>query len=141
MTLTAVPSPGFVFTGWTGDASGTANPIVLTMTANKTVSAGFVVIPIGKALAHWTFDETGGSIAHDSAGSYNGVLSANGASFVTNGIAGNAISITKAQNGFVNMGSVLGLESGDFPAMAWVKMTAGDTTQDSLIVSKQRAAC
>ena len=138
VTLTAVPAPGFVFSGWTGDASGTANPIAITMTANKTVSASFTVIPIGKALAHWTFDETGGSIAHDSAGSYDGVLSTNGAAFVTNGIAGNAISIDKAGNGFVNMSSVLGLESGDFSVMAWVKMTAGDT-QSTAIVSKQRA--
>jgi len=138
VTITAVPAAGYVFRGWSGDATGTTNPIVVTMTGNKTVSAGFEVIPVGKPLAHWTFDETGGSIAHDSAGSHDGLLSTNGASFVTNGIAGNAVSITKAGNGFVNMGNVLGLESGDFSVLAWVKMTEGDTNQ-STILSKQRA--
>jgi len=138
VTITAVPAAGYVFRDWSGDVSGTTNRIVLTMTGNKTANAAFALIPIGKPLAHWTFDESGGSIAHDNAGSYDGVLSTNGASFVTNGIAGNALSITKAGNGFVNMGDVLGLESGDFSVLAWVKMTAGDT-QSSAIVSKQRA--
>jgi uncharacterized repeat protein (TIGR02543 family) len=41
VTLTAVPSPGFVFTRWTGDATGTNNPITITMNANKTVTASF----------------------------------------------------------------------------------------------------
>ena len=40
-TLTAVPDAGYAFTGWTGDASGTANPLTLTMDADKTVGATF----------------------------------------------------------------------------------------------------
>ena len=40
-TLTAVPSPGYTFTGWTGDASGTTNPLSILMDANKTVGATF----------------------------------------------------------------------------------------------------
>lgn len=40
-TLTAVPNPGYRFTGWTGDASGTANPLTITMDADKTVGATF----------------------------------------------------------------------------------------------------
>jgi uncharacterized repeat protein (TIGR02543 family) len=139
VTVTANPSPGFVFTGWSGDASGTANLVVVTMNGNKTLTAGFAQIPVGKALAHWTFDETSGSVVHDSAGTYNGSLSTNGASFVTNGVAGNALSVSKAANGFVDMGNVLGLETGDFSVIAWVKMNPGDTTQGSVIVSKQRA--
>src|SRR5204862_1830304 len=99
----------------------------------------FSSVPIMKVLAHWRFDESNGYVAHDSAGSYDGVLSTNGASFVTNGIAGNAISVTKAANGFVDMGNVLGMESGDFSVMAWIKMNPGDTNQSSAIVSKQRA--
>jgi len=43
--LTAVPSPGFGFTGWGGDASGTANPFSLTMNANKNVTALFAAFP------------------------------------------------------------------------------------------------
>jgi uncharacterized repeat protein (TIGR02543 family) len=92
-----------------------------------------------RALAHWKFDEPNGSIAHDSAGSHNGTLSSSGASFDSGGISGGALRLSKANNGFVSMGNVLGLESGDFSVMAWVKMAAGDTTQSSVIVGKQRA--
>jgi uncharacterized repeat protein (TIGR02543 family) len=40
-TITAVPNPGYRFTGWTGDASGTDNPLTITMDADKTVGATF----------------------------------------------------------------------------------------------------
>lgn len=43
--LTAIPSPGFGFTGWGGDASGTTNPFNLTMDANKNVTANFAAFP------------------------------------------------------------------------------------------------
>ncbi|MCF7675968.1 MAG: hypothetical protein K9M97_11530, partial [Akkermansiaceae bacterium] len=40
-TLAAAPNPGFVFTGWTGDATGTDNPLSVLMDANKIVNATF----------------------------------------------------------------------------------------------------
>ena len=40
-TLTAVSNLGYLFSGWTGDASGTDNPLTLTMDTNKTVGATF----------------------------------------------------------------------------------------------------
>ncbi|MEK7678105.1 MAG: PQQ-binding-like beta-propeller repeat protein, partial [Verrucomicrobiota bacterium] len=40
--LTAVADTGYAFTGWTGDASGTNNPLVVTMTTNKSITATFV---------------------------------------------------------------------------------------------------
>jgi sulfatase modifying factor 1 len=40
-TLTAVPAPGFAFTGWTGSATGTTNPLSIAMDSNKTVGATF----------------------------------------------------------------------------------------------------
>ncbi len=40
-TVTAVPNLGYRFTGWTGDASGTTNPLTITMGADKTVGATF----------------------------------------------------------------------------------------------------
>ncbi len=40
-TLTAIGAPGYGFTGWTGDASGTANPLSLLMNSDKTVGANF----------------------------------------------------------------------------------------------------
>jgi len=40
-TVTAVPAAGYVLAAWTGDASGTANPLSVVMTANKTIGATF----------------------------------------------------------------------------------------------------
>jgi hypothetical protein len=41
-TLTAVADAGYVFSAWTGDLAGTANPQTLLMDGNKTVGAEFV---------------------------------------------------------------------------------------------------
>ena len=46
-TLTATPSTGYVFSHWTGDAVGSANPLSLSMDSSKTISAHF--IPQGAA--------------------------------------------------------------------------------------------
>jgi len=41
VTITAVPASGWVFDHWSGDASGTDNPITITMDSNKSVTAHF----------------------------------------------------------------------------------------------------
>jgi len=41
VTLTATPNAGWVFTGWSGDLTGTANPANITMDVNKIVTALF----------------------------------------------------------------------------------------------------
>ncbi len=46
LTLTAKPASGYIFTGWSGDASGTTNPISVSMSANKTITATFTAIPV-----------------------------------------------------------------------------------------------
>ncbi len=40
-TLTALGNAGYVFSGWTGAAAGSANPIAVTMDSDKTVGATF----------------------------------------------------------------------------------------------------
>lgn len=40
--LTATASTGWVFSSWSGDLSGSANPTSITMTANKSVTAHFI---------------------------------------------------------------------------------------------------
>lgn len=40
-TLAARPNPGYVFTGWTGDATGLINPLEILMDADKTIGATF----------------------------------------------------------------------------------------------------
>jgi hypothetical protein len=39
--LTVTPPPGSIFTGWTGDASGSANPLIVTMNVSKNIGVSF----------------------------------------------------------------------------------------------------
>ncbi|MBI5140874.1 MAG: DUF1566 domain-containing protein [Nitrospirae bacterium] len=41
VSLNAVPIPGWIFAGWSGDAGGTANPLSVTMNADKNITALF----------------------------------------------------------------------------------------------------
>src|SRR5204863_390837 len=41
--LTATPATGWHFAGWSGAATGTANPVSVTMDGNKTVTATFAI--------------------------------------------------------------------------------------------------
>jgi hypothetical protein len=44
VTLRATPSLLFKFTGWSGNASGTANPLTITMNGNKQIKANFALL-------------------------------------------------------------------------------------------------
>jgi hypothetical protein len=48
--LTATPEQYYSFRGWGGDASGSANPLLLTMNSNKTVTATFLEISISSMI-------------------------------------------------------------------------------------------
>ncbi|CAL2075260.1 InlB B-repeat-containing protein [Tenacibaculum sp. 190524A05c] len=56
--LTAIPDAGYQFDGWSGDASGTANPLNITMDADKTVTAMF-----SKIHRSLTINATNGSVS------------------------------------------------------------------------------
>jgi hypothetical protein len=45
VTVTATPIEGWVFNRWKGDASGNVNPLNITMTENKTITAVFLQPP------------------------------------------------------------------------------------------------
>lgn len=47
VVLTATANPGYVFSSWSGDATGSANPLTVSMTANKNITANFtqIVLP------------------------------------------------------------------------------------------------
>jgi hypothetical protein len=77
-------------------------------------------------VAHWTFDETTGTIAHDNVGTFDGTLQGGAAFAPGSGIAGGAISFPYGLGGTVDMGDVLGFTSGDFSINAWVKTTRTD---------------
>ena len=42
VTLTATPDPGWLFSSWSGDLSGSTNPTTITMTSNKNLTATFI---------------------------------------------------------------------------------------------------
>ncbi|WP_299628382.1 InlB B-repeat-containing protein, partial [uncultured Tenacibaculum sp.] len=70
VVLTATPNAGYQFDGWSGDASGTTNPLTITMDADKTVTAIF-----SKIQHTLTTNATNGTIARNpntpSAGTYD----------------------------------------------------------------------
>ena len=41
VTLNAYPDPGWVFSGWSGDLSGSTNPVTIIMDSDKTITATF----------------------------------------------------------------------------------------------------
>ena len=42
--LVATPNIGYIFTSWSGDASGTANPLTVSMNGSKNIAANFVAV-------------------------------------------------------------------------------------------------
>jgi len=48
VTLTALPAINYVFTGWGGDASGTVNPLVLSLNTSTLITASFgqALVPV-----------------------------------------------------------------------------------------------
>jgi uncharacterized repeat protein (TIGR02543 family) len=55
-TLKASPNTGYVFIGWSGNASGSANPLLVTMNANKNITANFA-LPVD-TLGAWNVGTT-----------------------------------------------------------------------------------
>lgn len=77
-------------------------------------------------VAHYQFDETGGTIAYTSVGTINGALHG-GATFVPGaGIRGGAIELKETTGDFVDMGNHFSFTSGSFSLQAWVKLAPGN---------------
>jgi len=91
----------------------------------------FCLLPVGSQaalVAHWTFDEGSGTQVVDTVGGLIGTLSATGATLVTGGKAGGALSLNKADTGYVTMGDVLRLGTGPYSFVVWVKTSTTDPT-------------
>ena len=43
--LTATPNPGYTFSSWSGDATGSTNPLSVLMISNKNITANFTLVP------------------------------------------------------------------------------------------------
>jgi hypothetical protein len=83
-----------------------------------------------EVVAQWHFDEApGAAVAHDSIGSVDGILRGD-AAFVAGGISGNAVRMTVAGNGLVNMGDNFSFTNTDFSVVAWIKTIPGQRTVD-----------
>jgi uncharacterized repeat protein (TIGR02543 family) len=54
VTLTASPAAGNSFSGWSGSATGSSNPLSVTMSANKTITATFAALPAGQSVSSFT---------------------------------------------------------------------------------------
>jgi uncharacterized repeat protein (TIGR02543 family) len=65
VTLTATADSGYIFTGWSGALSGTANPATLTMDGNKSVTANFA-----RAYEIYLLDNTSGTVVRSAPGPY-----------------------------------------------------------------------
>ena len=76
VTVTATPGSGWYFSKWTGDATGNANPLTVTMNGNKVITGTFQALPI---FTLTTATNGGGSVSlNPPGGSYfsNAVVSA-----------------------------------------------------------------
>ena len=47
----AAPKPGWQFTGWSGDAGGTTNPLSVVVDGHKTIIGNFEELPVATELA------------------------------------------------------------------------------------------
>lgn len=56
--ITATPASGYAFSKWTGDANGTANPLTLTMNADKNVTAVFTKLNNAPRFLHTLVNDT-----------------------------------------------------------------------------------
>lgn len=54
VTITATPGQGQQFAGWSGDASGTTNPLDITMSSNKTITASFIPVQTSQLITNIT---------------------------------------------------------------------------------------
>ncbi|WP_200506414.1 InlB B-repeat-containing protein [Adhaeribacter terrigena] len=71
VTLTATPNPGFQFDGWSGDATGTTNPLMVTVNSNKNITATFSQIP-GQFILNVSVTGSGTVSKNPDQGSYSG---------------------------------------------------------------------
>jgi hypothetical protein len=56
VVLTAVPDTDWQFSSWSGDASGSSNPFLVTMNASKSITATFTETPLGSLLVSDDFN-------------------------------------------------------------------------------------
>ena len=63
----ALPNPHFEFSGWSGDAAGSQNPLDLAMDGPKSIHAAFVPLLATNAVPHWWLAQHGWTNDFDAA--------------------------------------------------------------------------
>jgi uncharacterized repeat protein (TIGR02543 family) len=136
VTLTATPTVGYTFGGWTGDCAGQFNPCRLTMDGNKVVSAIFTW--------HYTLRESfDGPISNwtikGSPKGYSAVVDTENYKEGTG-----SIKLTNPRNGYVQITqntdwTLTAEEQGYFQFWVYVDGTSGPTTGTSIILSNDRS--
>jgi uncharacterized repeat protein (TIGR02543 family) len=137
VTLTATPEPGYVFTGWTGSVSSTANPVSFAMDGKKTVTANFqttgVLTAIVVSPASVSVSAGGtqpyGAVAYDQGGdplvpqpsfawtvSGGGVIDGNGL-FTAGALEGGPFTVAAASGGVTGTAQVTVIAGGTPPVV------------------------
>jgi hypothetical protein len=128
--LTASPASGWAFSGWSGSLIGNANPAIITIDSNKTVTATFTKTTSGssssqpsKLAGYWKFDEGTGSVASDGSG-YGNTGTLSGASWTASGKRNGALQLDGI-NARVQIPSSASLASASsqITVAAWVYLT------------------
>lgn len=98
--LTAIPAAGFGFTGWGGDASGTTNPLSLTMNSAKNVTANFAAFPSVTTPTSASITDTTASLGGNVTSGGGGSVTERGVVYSINSANGNPLidgsGVTKA---------------------------------------------
>ncbi len=110
-TLTATPAPGYSFASWSGDVTSTTNPITVTMTANKNVTANFTLIPT------YTISAPAGS---------NGAITPSGTVTVTQGNS-QTFTMTPSSGYAVDVVTVDGVSQGAIASYTFTNVTTNHT--------------
>lgn len=71
VTLTANPIPGYQFSGWSGDASGTQNPLTVTMDKDMSITVNFTELP---DLLSMYYDQSGKTVTFNASLLMNGSM-------------------------------------------------------------------
>ena len=116
VTITATPTGGAVFVGWSGSVSGATNPIMVYTDSNMTVVANFGPSLVGR----WAMDEGSGTLLVDSS-TYGNNASIKNSPTWTAGVHGQALLLNgTSQYAVVPSSTSLNL-TGRCTFVAWVR--------------------
>jgi alpha-tubulin suppressor-like RCC1 family protein len=88
---------------------------------------------VGQLVAHYKFDETDGTVAHDETGEHDGTLTNNPAWAPAQGKIGGALKFTAGDESYVRVARTAALEPSSVTVAMWVKRTGAQSTNAGLL--------